>query len=71
MKVYEVEFHYGRQTYEFLSDLDLEIGSTYRITDNTGHTYKSRVRILDVKDVAIYSGTLKEIVEATEVDPWY
>ena len=70
MKVYEVEFHYGRQTYEFLSDLDLEVGSTYRITDDSGHTYRNRVLVVGESDVAVYSGALKEIVEATEVDPW-
>jgi hypothetical protein len=70
MKVYEVEFHYGRQTYEFLSNLDLEVGKTYRLTNEAGHTYKNRALIVDVKDVSIYSGTLSEIVEAEEVMPW-
>lgn len=70
MKVYEVEFHYGRQTYEFLSDLELEVGKTYRITDDMGHTYRNRVLIVDERDVAVFSGTLHEIVEATEETPW-
>jgi hypothetical protein len=70
MKVYEVEFHYGRNTYEFLSSLDLEVGKTYRITDDLGNTYKNRVLIVDKKDVAIFSGTLREIVDAQEEMPW-
>lgn len=70
MKVYEVEFHYGRQTYEFLSNLTLEVGKTYRLTNEAGHTYKSRALIVGVKDVSVYSGTLSEIVEAEEVMPW-
>jgi hypothetical protein len=70
MRVYEVEFHYGRQTYEFLSSLDLEVGKTYRITDDLGHTYRNRVLIVDERDVAVFSGTLREIVDATEETPW-
>ena len=70
MKVYEVEFHYGRQTYEFLSSLDLEVGKTYRITDDLGHTYRNRVLIVDERDVAVFSGTLREIVDPTEETPW-
>jgi hypothetical protein len=70
MKVYEVEFHYGRNTYEFLSSLDLEVGKTYRITDDLGKTYRNRVLIVDKKDVAIFSGTLREIIDAQEEMPW-
>lgn len=70
MKVYEVEFHYGRTTYEFISELDLEIGKTYRITNDLGHTYKSRALIIDKKDVSVFSGELREIVEAEETMPW-
>jgi hypothetical protein len=70
MKVYEVEFHYGRQTYEFLSDLDLEVGKTYRITNDLGNTYKSRALIVDKKDVSVFSGLMREIINAEEVEPW-
>ena len=70
MKVYEVEFHYGRQTYEFLSDLDLVVGKTYRLTNDLGHTYKSRALIIDKKDVSVFSGTMREIIDATEETPW-
>lgn len=70
MKVYEVEFHYGRSVYEFLSDLDLKVGETYYITNELGHTYKSRALVVGIKDVAAFSGTLHEIVDAEEATPW-
>ena len=70
MKVYEVEFHYGRQTYEFLSKLNLEVGKTYRLTNDLGHTYKSRARIVDEKEVSVFSGTMREIMAAEEAMPW-
>lgn len=70
MTIYEVEFHYGRNTYEFMSELPLEVGGTYKITNELGHTYKSRARIVDIKDVSVFSGTLHEIVDAVEAPAW-
>ena len=70
MKVYEVEFHYGRQTYEFLSKLNLEVGKTYRLTNDLGHTYKSRALIVGEKEISVFSGTMREIVDAEEEMPW-
>lgn len=70
MKVYEVEFHYGRNTYEFVSRLDLEVGKTYRITNDLGQTYKNRALIVAERDVSVYAGTMREIAHAEEVTPW-
>ena len=70
MKVYEIEFHYGRNTYEFLSALDLKVGSTYRITNDLGQTYKSRALVVAERAVSAYSGTMREIVDAVEETPW-
>jgi hypothetical protein len=70
MHVYEVEFHYGRQTYEFVSELNLEVGKAYRLTNDLGHTYKSRALIVAKKDVSVFSGALREIVDAEEEMPW-
>jgi hypothetical protein len=70
MNVYEVYFHYGKQNYEFVSDLDLTIGKTYVLTNDLGHTYKSRAIIVDKKDVSVFSGSMREIVKAEEATPW-
>lgn len=70
MKVYELEIHLGKHAYEFLSSLDLEVGKTYMITDDTGYVYSNRVRIIAEKDKATFSGQLREIVEAKEDIPW-
>ena len=70
MKVYELEFHYGRQTYEFVSSLPLEVGKTYRITNDLGQTYKSRALVVAKRDVSVFSGSLREIVDAVEETPW-
>jgi hypothetical protein len=70
MKVYELEFHYGRQTYEFVSSLHLEVGKTYRITNDLGQTYKSRALVVAERDVSAFSGSLREIVDAVEETPW-
>ena len=70
MKVYELEFHYGKRTYEFLSNINLEVGKTYMITDDSGYAYSNRVLIVAEKDEATFSGNLREIVSAREETPW-
>jgi hypothetical protein len=70
MSVYEVYFHYGKQNYEFVSGLNLEVGKTYTLTNDLGHTYKSRAIIVAKKEVSVFAGTMREIVDAKEATPW-
>lgn len=70
MKVYEFEIHLAKHTYEFRSELNLEVGKTYIITDDEGYTYGNRARVIAEKAEQTFIGTLREIVAAKEDVSW-
>lgn len=67
MKIVKVEINYSFKVYEYQTDLDLEVGKTYRLTNvEGGWQPRQRVRVLSVSDSADYAGTLGTILAADE-----
>ena len=63
MKYVKLELNHTGKVYEYATDLDMEVGSTYRITKADGWTPPMRVKVLSESLKPEYDGVHTEILE--------
>lgn len=65
MKYYKVESSHWPMKLEFKSEILMESGQCFRITEHNGlRSYPTRFKVLEVSDTPTYTGELIEIKAA-------
>lgn len=65
MKFVKVELNHTNKVYEYQTELDLQVGQTYRITEANGWVPPMRVKVISVAETPEYRGVLTEIKKVT------
>ena len=68
MKFVKVQLNHTNKVYEYMTELPLEVGKTYRITEATSWVPPMRVKVLSESDTPEYKGPITEIKRANEAE---
>lgn len=66
MKFVKIELNHIGKIYEYKTELDLEVGKTYRIVRANGWAPPMRAKVINISDTPEYSGIITEILQVTE-----